>query len=388
MPKTVVVLGAGVGGLSTASRLRELLEDEDRVILVDRSFEGVLGLSLLWVLRGWRSAEEVRVHPTQDALPGIEMVTAETEAIDLDRRVVTTDAGELPYDALVIALGAAVNPGRVPGLQEALDKGVASEFYSLEGAEDLHAKLQDLETGRLVFLVAGVPFKCPAAPFEAAFLAADLLRSRGVGDEVTIDAFTPDPFPMPVAGPVVGNALVEMLHTHDIGFHPNKTVERIDLDSQEVVFADGAREKFDLLAVVPPHEPSPAVASTGLGPAGWIPVDARTLATKADGVWALGDATVITLPNGKPLPKAAVFAEGEAEVVATGVARYLGRDAPETRFAGDGACYVEVGDRQAAKGAGNFLEPPAPAVTLQPPSQQFHQEKVDQEADWLERWNR
>jgi len=167
-----------------------------------------------------------------------------------------------------------------------------------------------------------------------------------------------------------------------------KTVERIDPDSQEVFFADGTRERFDLLAVVPPHEASPAVASTGLGPAGWIPVDARTLATKADGVWALGDATVITLPNGKPLPKAAVFAEGEAEVVATGVARYLGRDAPETRFAGDGACYVEVGDRQAAKGAGNFLDPPAPAVTLEPPSQQFHQEKVDQEADWLERWNR
>ncbi len=387
MPKTVVVLGAGVGGLSTASRLRELLANEDRLILVDRSFEGVLGLSLLWVLRGWRSAEEVLVHPSKDVLPGIEMVTAEAEAIDVDRRVVTTNAGELSYDALVVALGAAINPGRVPGLEEALDTGVASEFYSLEGATDLHARLEDLKTGRLVFVVAGVPFKCPAAPFEAAFLAADLLRSGGAGNEVTIDVFTPDPLPMPVAGPVVGNALVEMLRSHDIGFHPNKTVARIDADSQEVIFADGSSEKFDLLAVVPPHEAPPAVTSTGLGPAGWLPVDARTLATKADGVWGLGDATVITLPNGKPLPKAAVFAEGEAEVVAAGVARYLGRDAPETSFAGEGACYVEVGEGRAAKGAGNFLDPPAPAVTLQPPSEAFHQEKVDQEADWLTRWN-
>src|SRR5216683_575905 len=196
MPKTVVVLGAGVGGLSTASRLRELLANEDRLILVDRSFEGVLGLSLLWVLRGWRSAEEVLVHPSKDVLPGIEMVTAEAEAIDVDRRVVTTNAGELSYDALVVALGAAINPGRVPGLEEALDTGVASEFYSLEGATDLHARLEDLKTGRLVFVVAGVPFKCPAAPFEAAFLAADLLRSGGEGNEVTIDVFTPDPLPM------------------------------------------------------------------------------------------------------------------------------------------------------------------------------------------------
>src|SRR5688572_24830779 len=76
MSKTVVVLGAGVGGLTVASRLRERLPDKDRILLIDRSFDGTLGLSLLWIMRGWRTPEDVRVRPASAALPGIEMITA------------------------------------------------------------------------------------------------------------------------------------------------------------------------------------------------------------------------------------------------------------------------------------------------------------------------
>jgi sulfide:quinone oxidoreductase len=140
--------------------------------------------------------------------------------------------------------------------------------------------------------------------------------------------------------------------------------------------------------VVPPHQsPAAAVLSTGLGPTGWIPVDPQTLATSMPGVWAIGDATALMLPNGKPLPKAAVFAQAEAEVAAHQVARHLGYDAPDTRFTGEGACYVEIGDRLAAKGEGNFLTPPAPQVALRDPSSEYHAEKEQQERDWLVRWN-
>lgn len=116
-------------------------------------------------------------------------------------------------------------------------------------------------------------------------------------------------------------------------------------------------------------------------------MDPQTLSTRVDGVWAIGDATVLTLPNGKPLPKAAVFAQSQAGVVAHGVARHLGYDVPERLFTGEGACYVETGDHQAAKGASNFLCAPAPSVTLYPPSATFHEEKVAQESAWLDRWN-
>jgi sulfide:quinone oxidoreductase len=382
---TVVVLGAGVGGLTTATRLRELLPDQDEIVLVDRSFDGVLGLSLLWVLRGWRTPEQIRVRPR--TLPGIEMRTAEIVSIDLDSRVVQTDQGPQPYDALVIALGAALNPGKVPGFAGAVDAGIAGEFYTLDGAARLNEQLSNVDAGRVAVVVAGVPFKCPAAPFEGAFLIADLFRERGVREAVTVDTFTPDPLPMPVAGPDVGKALVAMMEHQQIGFHPGMTIEQVDVAGKQLQFAGGAREPFDFLVVVPPHQPPPAVVTTGLGPNGWVPVDPRTLATTAEGVWAIGDASVIMLPNSKPLPKAAVFAEAEADVVANGVARHFGYDAPEPFFPGEGSCFVEVGGHQAAKGAGNFLDPPAPSVTLHEPSTAYHEEKQAEERAWLARWN-
>lgn len=114
MSKTVLILGAGVGGLTTADTLRQLLPPEDRIILVDRSFDGTLGLSLLWVLRGWRRPDDVRVRPTAASLPGVEMVTATVAHIDIAAQVVHTDNSVIGYDALVIALGAARTPTPFP----------------------------------------------------------------------------------------------------------------------------------------------------------------------------------------------------------------------------------------------------------------------------------
>ncbi|MEV0946130.1 FAD/NAD(P)-binding oxidoreductase [Rhodococcus sp. NPDC049939] len=388
MSKTVVVLGAGVGGLTAAAELRNTLPAQDRIVLIDRSFTSSLGLSLLWVLRGWRTPDKVTVRPTAATLPGVDMITAEVAHIDLEARAVDCGpAGPIGYDALVVALGAGLDVSRLPGLSQALDTGVAGQFYTLEGAADLHRRIGELESGRIMVLVAAVPFKCPAAPFEAAFLIGDQLGGRFTTGAVRVDAFTPDPLPMPVAGPAVGNALVSMMEERGIGFHGNKSATSVDPQTRTIEFADGSTESFDLLAVVPPHAPGAAVASTGLGPMGWIPVDPASLATTTPGVFAVGDSTALPLPNGKPLPKAAVFAEAEGEVAAHQVARYLGYAAADTRFTGEGACYVELGGGVAAKGDGNFLASPAPQVTLREPSADYHAEKKQQERDWLARWN-
>ncbi|MEM2238250.1 MAG: hypothetical protein QXZ62_05155 [Candidatus Caldarchaeum sp.] len=55
--------------------------------------------------------------------------------------------------------------------------------------------------GVIVIPVTRVLFKCPAAPYEAAF---SLLCERGVRGLVEIELFAPEPKRMPVAGPVVG----------------------------------------------------------------------------------------------------------------------------------------------------------------------------------------
>ena len=384
---TVAVLGAGVGGLCAASRLRSLLPGTDRVVLIDRSFDGVLGLSLPWVLRGWRRPDQVRVSPAPTALPGVDLVTAEAKAVEPEHHTVVTDAGEIRYDALILAPGAALRPTAVPGLPEALDTGAAGEFYTLQGALLLHERLSAFGSGRIMVVIASIPFRCPAAPYEGALLAADLLRQTGAGDRTRIDIYTPEAMPMAVAGPAVGESLVGMLSQHGIGFHPNTAVESIDPVRRQVSWAGGSRGHFDLLIAIPPHRPPDVAGNLELSPAGWLPVNARTLATGIDGVWAIGDATQLMLPSGKPLPKAAVFAEAEADVAAAGVARHLGYDGPDPWFSGDGSCFIELGGGLAAKGAGNFLAEPAPDVSLYEPSEAFHQQKADQESAWLSRWN-
>jgi sulfide:quinone oxidoreductase len=119
---------------------------------------------------------------------------------------------------------------------------------------------------------------------------------------------------------------------------------------------------------------------------GWVPVDARTLHTAFPAIWAVGDVGAIRLPNGKFLPKAGVFATGQAEVAARSVARFLGYEAPEPLFDGKGGCWLEVGNGEAAYGEGLFLAEPDPAIRFHPPAAEHHLQKLEEQRAWLARW--
>ncbi|HET6954004.1 MAG TPA: FAD/NAD(P)-binding oxidoreductase [Acidimicrobiales bacterium] len=118
----------------------------------------------------------------------------------------------------------------------------------------------------------GLPYKCPAAPYETAFLAEALLRRRGVRDRVPMDIYTPEPYPMPTAGPVLGQALAAMLAERGITLHPEHSVERIDPAARELVLAGGERVGYDLLAGVPPHRAPEVLRASGLAAeTGFVP---------------------------------------------------------------------------------------------------------------------
>jgi sulfide:quinone oxidoreductase len=380
--KTVLVLGGGIGGTVAATTLRRMLPREHRVVLVERESRHVFSPSFLWVMIGRRSADQIS-RPMAAAKRGIELIQGAIERIDPAARTVRVEGKALSGDYLVIALGADLAPEAIPGLAQA-----GHNFYSLSGAQSLRDARLKVQSGRIAVLVSAMPFKCPGAPNEAAMLLEYDCRKRGVRDRVSVDLYTAEPGPMPVAGQAVSGALREMIESKGIGYHPNHAVTAVDPAQRRMTFANGASADFDLLAYIPPHRAPSVVRDAGLcAESGWVPVDRGTLETKFPGVYALGDVTGIMLTSiNKPLPKAGVFAHNEAEVVAHNIARAITGKGTEQRFAGDGACFLETGDGRAAFGSGNFYADPAPQIRLKQPSMMLHLGKVAYEKYWLFRW--
>ena len=192
---------------------------------------------------------------------------------------------------------------------------------------------------------------------------------------------------MPVAGPALGAAVRHMLTSRGIEYFPSHKPVAVEPVSRTIRFESGASAIYDLLAYVPPHAAPGFVVDTGLAsPGGWVKVDPTTLATPFERVWAIGDVTGIPLANGKMLPKAGVFAEGQAEVVARNIVSLVRGVPPTAQFGGEGACFVEMGDGRAGFATGSFYATPDPVVRLRTPGRRWHWLKVLFEKSWFPRW--
>ena len=330
--RRIVVLGGGVGGLVVANQLRKRLSSEHQVIVVERSPRHYFAPSYVWLAMGWRKQEAISRAVSRLLARGVQLIQGEVSQIDTGGKKVYVGDDEVPYDYLVMALGAELNPQAIPGLSE-----VAYSFYEVSEAQRLQEALASFDGGRLALVVAGTPYKCPAAPYEGALLTDYLFRKRGIRDWVQMDVFAPEPAPLHVAGPVVGQKVQDLLQVRDIGYHPRHRLTAVDSAKKELTFENDVTSDYDMLIAIPPHRcPQPVVSSGLTNGSGWVPVDRATLETSAEGVYALGDMTTIPLISGMPLPKAGVFAHGQAQVVARNIVADIQGGGRHT-FGGGGA---------------------------------------------------
>ena len=391
----VLVLGGGVGGVVAARSLRRSLSAQHRVVLVDREPNHLFAPSLLWLMTGKRTEPAISRPLHKLTRRGIEVITGDVSQIDGGtRRVGVVEHlldDDLPLrhgvgrvleaDHLVVSLGVELAPETVPGLAES-----GHNFYTLAGAESLRQALSEFDGGRVVVLTAAPTYKCPAAPYEAAMLLLDYCRRRGIGDRTQVDLYAAEPGPMGVAGPEVSAQVRQMVEDQGIIYHPEHQVSVIDPSARTIVFANGATTGFDILAYVPPHRAPRVIREAGMvDDSGWVPVDRHTLETRFQGVYAIGDVTGIPLEMGKPLPKAGVFAERQARVVANNIVRAITGKGESVTFDGHGECFIETGAGRAGFGSGDFYAQPTPQITLRRPSRHWHLGKVLFEQNWLRR---
>jgi sulfide:quinone oxidoreductase len=352
----ILILGAGFGGLELATELSEKLGDAGEVTVIDKGDAFVFGYSKLDLMFRRASGESVRLPYADFVKPGVRLLRETVTAIDPEAKRVTTDAGVHEADYLVIALGADYDLAATPGLTE-----VDSEFYSVDGAEKLATVIPDFSVGRALIGVCGAPFKCPSAPSECALLLDDELRRRGVRDACEITFVIPFGAPVPPS-PETSAALRGEFERRGIELVTGRRIASLDPERSVAVLDDGSERPYDLFLGVPKHRAPDVVIESGITEDGYVPVDPATLATEVTGVYAVGDVATAGVP------KAGVFAEGAARIVAQHLVAAVAGGAEPGRHLGQGTCYIEFGGGRIGSVDIDFLSGPERTGIFNPPS--------------------
>lgn len=374
MKLRVVVLGAGFGGLELSTSLSEALGEQVNVTLIDKNESFFIGFSKFEVMFGRQTADAVRMPYRDIVKPGVRFRQENIIAIDPEARRVTTDRDVYEADVLVVGLGADYDLTATPGLVEG-----GHEFYSFAGAERLRDYLPTFPGGHVVVGVADTPFKCPPAPSESVLLLHDYLTERGLRDQSTITLVMPFGHPIPPS-PATSEALLEAFAERDINYVADRLVDAYDPERKVVTLIDETELPCDFFLCIPKHCVPQVVEESGLAQNGWIPVNPATLETRFPGVYAVGDVTSVGTP------KAGVFAEGAARVVAQRlIAQARGEELPPP-FDGIGACYIEFGDKRVGRVEVNFLSAPKPTGTFTAPTLQLVRDKSEFATSRRARW--
>ena len=367
----IVILGGGVGGTLTANllvkRLRPRLKSgEVTITVVDQTGEHVYQPGFMYIAMGGERAANLR-RPERALLDArVSLVVGEVRKVDERHRSVhLTDGQRLAYDYLVLATGSRIVP-------EAIDHFTteAYHFYTAEAASRLRSALDAFEGGRIVIGIAGMPYKCPPAPLEVAFLIEAELRERGLREKSELHFCSPIGRAFTIE--TVSEMATPMLERKGIELHTFFNVEAIDPTRRVVQSLEGEELPYDLLILVPPHKGQQFLMDSGLAPApgGWLPTDRATLQVGGrPDIFALGDATDL------PLSKAGSTAHFEAPVVTERiVAAIEGREVDHRRgdYLGKVMCFFEIGDGKGTLLQFDYEHPPKPPK----PNQLWHLGKI------------
>jgi sulfide:quinone oxidoreductase len=354
----VVILGGGVGGTLVANLLvRKLRHDIDRheasVTLVDERGQHVYQPGFMYIAMGGERAEKL-VRPERSLLDDeVELQVGRISRIDEARSLVELEDGrEIGYDELVIATGSRIVPEEIEHFDEE-----AHHFYNADAASKLRQALDAFTGGRIVIGIAGMPYKCPPAPLEVAFLIESELRERGLREQSELHYCSPIGRAFTIES--VSEMATPILAEKGIELHTFFNVEAIDPIRKVVQSLEGEELAYDLLILVPPHRGAKLVIDSGLAPAsGWLPTDHHTLQVGGrPNVYALGDATDL------PLSKAGSTAHFEAPIVAERIAATVQGREPNGKHAsytGKVMCFFEVGDGKGTLLQFDYDHPPKP----------------------------
>jgi sulfide:quinone oxidoreductase len=369
--KRILILGGGVGGTLTANLLikklrRQVKSGDVTITVVDQTGQHTYQPGFMYIAMGGERADRLQ-RPERGLLDKrVGLVVGEIAQIDEAKQmVVLSDGLPVPYDYLVLATGSRIVPEEIAHFETE-----AHHFYTAEAALELRRALDAFDGGRIVVGIAGMPYKCPPAPLEVAFLIEAELRQRGLRDASELHFCSPIGRAFTIES--VSDMATPILEQKGIELHTFFNVEAIDAQRHVVQSLEGEELPYDLLILVPPHKGQQFLIDSGLAPSpgGWLPTDRATLQVGGrPNAFALGDATDL------PLSKAGSTAHFEAPVVTERiVAAIEGREVDHQHgdYLGKVMCFFEIGDGKGTLLQFDYTHPPRPPK----PNQLWHMGKI------------
>lgn len=322
-----------------ANKLRKVLErDEWSITVVDKDPNHYYQPGFLFIPFGIYSKHDV-VKPKASFIPaGVKFIVNDIDRVEPDKNTVYLTNGQiLEYDFLIVATGTHINPAETPGLLGREWRKSIFDFYTHEGAVALSTFLKTWEGGDMVINIAELPFKCPVAPLEFAFLADEFFVKKGIRDKVNIYYTTPlsGAFTKPKSSKMLG----ELLKEKNIQIIPDFYLERVDDENKKIISYDGREVKFDLLTIIPVNMGADWVARSGMGDdMNYIATDKYTLRSeKWENIFVLGDASNI------PTSKAGSVVHFASDVLFENLMAAIEGRPLIAKFDGHSNCYIETG---------------------------------------------
>ena len=336
----LVVLGGGIGGLAAARKLDDLFRHHPEVEVTLVSRDNFFQLSPL-LFEACSGVLELRhcAQPIRPTLDRARFVEATVESVDVERRIVHAAAPghafEIPYDHLVVALGATTNMSVIPGSELARTFKTAADALLLRNHLIERFERADVETDPrrrqqlLTIVVIGGGLVGVELLGELTAFAEDVLRfyPRIRGDEMRFHLFEVSDRLLAESTPALGEYATRVLTARGAELHTSTPVQAIE---QGLVRVGGNTIEADTIVLAAGIVPSAVVARIPVerNKRGRIVTDATAQSVSHPGVWAIGDCAAIPGPDGKPYPALAQHALREARAVARNIHAVVSRQPP------------------------------------------------------------
>jgi sulfide:quinone oxidoreductase len=313
--KRVVVAGGGVAGLEALHALHALAGDRVELILVAPDDEFVY--RPLAVEKPYHVGRIRRVAMSSAARQaGADFVPQTVDSVDPENEAVWTSEGTaIPYDALLLAVGAKA----VPVVPDALTWDDRSD------AETVGGLVQDIDQGYSHSLAVVIP-PGPGWPLRGYELALTIaLHAKGMSADHRTTLVTPEPTPLEVLGPRAVELVSDELEKAGVEVVAAAGVD-VESDHATTLVLHPSEQRVEVARVLAlPALRGRPIAGIPTDENGFIEVDEHCRVRGLEGVWAAGDATAFPLKSGG-------FAAEQADVAAQDIAAAAGADAVPRPF--------------------------------------------------------